>query len=525
MTTTTAKLVRAVSRAYARPLAMPLALAALLAAPAARADWKFVPTLDVRETYTDNIALRPDNEKQGQFVTEITPGFVLRHRGPSLNVNASFQLQYFGMPGRDVDGINRVARNGQANLRARLIDELLYVDAAGSIANQGISPFGQRVDESNNYLAANRAQVTSWRISPYLVHRFGNTANAEMRYTRDEVDAGRVGLGNTQADTLQMSVNSGTAWRTWGWGVQLSEQQVHEEQATDTTIKNASSTLRYRVSPNLNLTTTLGYDQYDYQSLGGATGGRAWNAGFAWAPSPRTSLQATYGRRYYGPSGSLIALHRSRHTVWSINYDDSVTSTRANFLLPAAIDTASMLDRLFTPNYADPAERARAVEQYIRSAGLPASLANNVNFFSNRYSLQRQLRASMAYRESRTSAVFSLYRVRREALSVRTTDSPLLGTSINTVNDDTDQTGVNVNLNYRLSPRTSLNMISDIGRSESLSSGIDSRISSLRFGMRHQLATKLTGVLELRHVKGSLGLANGQSYTENAVTASLSMQL
>lgn len=513
------------SRAYARPLAMPLALVALLAAPAARADWRFVPTLDVRETYTDNVALRPDNEKQGQFVTEITPGFLLRHKGPRLTVNAGFQLQYFGMQERDVEGINRVARNGQADLRAKLIDDLLYVDAAGSISNPGISPFGQLVDASNNYLAANRAQVKAWHVSPYLVHRFGNSANTELRYTRDEVDAGRVGLGNTQGDTLKMSANSGTAFRTWGWGVQLSGQKIHEELATDTNILNASATVRYRVTPHLNLTGTLGYDDYDYQSLGGATSGRAWNAGFAWAPSMRTSLQATLGRRYYGPSRSLTALHRSRHTVWSINYDDSVTSTRANFLLPAAIDTASMLDRLFTPNFADPAERAIAVQQYIRSAGLPASLANNVNFFSNRYSLQKQLRASMAYRESRTSAVVSLYRVRREALSVRTTDSPLLGTSINTINDDTEQTGVNASLNYRLSPRTYLNLISDIGRSESLTSGINSRISSVRFGMRHQLKAKLTGVLELRHIKGSLGLANGQSYTENAVTASLSMQL
>ena len=523
MTITMAKLARAVTRAYACPLAIPMALAALLAAPSARADWKFTPTLELRETYTDNVALRPDNDKQGQFVTEVTPGFMLRHKGPRLDINGNFQLQYFALQNKDVSGTNRTARSGQGNLRAKLIDDLFYVDAGGSISNQGVSPFGPQVFDASNYVATNRAQVTAWRVSPYLVHRFGSIANAELRYSHDEVDAGRVGLGNTKGDTVQMTVNSGAAFRTLGWSVQLSEQQISDKLAADTGIQSANATLRYRVAPTLNLTASVGYDKNDYQSLGGATGGRAWNTGFVWTPSLRTSVQATLGRRYYGPSRTLAAMHRSRYSVWSINYDDSVTSTRANFLLPATIDTAGMLDRLFTPSFADPLERARAVEQYIRSAGLPSALADNVNFFSNRYSLQKQLRASVAYKQGRTSAVYALYRVRREALSVRETDSPLLG--INNFNDDVTQAGFNASLSYRITPRTVLNLVSDIGRSESITTGQRARNSAVRLSLRHQLRSKLAGALELRRVQGNTGFTSGQPYTENAVSASLSMQL
>ena len=218
-------------------------------------------------------------------------------------------------------------------------------------------------------------------------------------------------------------------------------------------------------------------------------------------------------------------MHRSRHSVWSINYDDSVTSTRANFLLPATINTASMLDRLFMPNFADPIERARAVEDYIRSAGLPPSLADNVNFFSNRYSLQKQLRASVAYKQGRTSAVYALYRVQREALSVRETDSALLGTNLNRFNDDVTQAGFNASLSYRVTSRTLLNLMSDIGRSESPTTGQRAPNSAVRLSLRHQLRAKLAGAIELRHVKGGTGFTSGQPYTENAVSASLSMQL
>ena len=523
MTITTVKLSAKVPSTL-RPLILPVALA-LLFAPAARAEaWRFTPTLDLRETYTDNVALREDANRQSQWVTEITPGLRVRMHGPRLVVDGAWQLQYFAMQDKEISGTNRSARSGQGKLQASLIDELLYVDAAAAIAQQGISPFGQLITD-NNYASANRAEVKTWRISPYLVHRFGANANAELRYAHDSVDAGRTGLGNTDGDTLSLSVTSGVAFRRVGWGVVLSEQKIRDSLADDINIKNANLNLRYRAGRTLNLLAGIGYDKYDYNSLGGVNSGKAWNVGAAWTPTLRTSVQGTFGRRYYGPSRSLTALHRSRHTVWSINYDDSVASTRSNFLLPATIDTAAMLDRLFRPTFADPAERARAVDEYISRTGLPPSLADNVNYFSNRYSLQKQLRASMAFRQGRTSAIYSVYKVRREALSIREVDSPLLGSTGSTFNDDTDQAGFNATLNYRLTGRTSLNLVSDMVRSESLTNGFESRSSAVRFSVRHQLRSKLVGALSLRHIEGNTAFLGGRPYTENAVSASLSMQL
>lgn len=523
MTITTRRLAREVARAYARPLALPVALAALLLAPSARADWTFIPTLDLRQTYTDNVALQRDGLAESQLVTEITPGLRLKHKGPRLVMNAAYQLQYFAMQDHDVSGTNRTARRLSADARARLIDDMLFVDANASRGQQNISPFGQ-TNVNNNFASANRTEVSSWRVSPYLVHRFDALANLETRYAHDVVDAGRTGLGNTSGDSLSVRLDSGKAFRTLGWGLQVNGQKIDEEVANDTTIKGANGNLRYILSPKLSLTTSIGYDSYDYQAVAGkATGGKAWNAGFAWTPSGRTSLTATLGRRYYGPSRSLKALHRSRHTAWSIVYDDTVSSTRANFLLPASIDTASLLDDLFRASYPDPAERARAVEAYMLATGLPPSLADNVNYFSNRYSLQKQLRGSVAFKQGRTSATFSVYRMRRDALSIRETDSVILGSSVNAINDNTDQRGFNATWDYRLTGRTQLNLISDITDNESLSTGLKARSSSVRFMARHQLRARMRANVELRHIEGAI--LGGHRYTENALAASLSMQL
>ena len=498
-------------------------MAALLLSPAARADWKFTPTLDLRQSYSDNVGLQPEPFARSQFITTVAPGLLVRHTGPRLVVNGRYEYQYFHMADKDIPGTMRNARVLDADAKARLIDDLLYVDATAAIQQQALSGFGQV--SNNEYSNANKTEVKTWRVSPYLLHRFGSTASTELRYQRDSVDAGRQSLfGASVSDTLSFRLDSGPSFNTVGWGLQLSDQKIDYSETSDSNVKTANAYLRYIVSPKLSLTTGIGYDDFDYESMdGAATSGKAWNAGFIWTPSRRTSLTASVGRRYFGPSRQLKALHRSRYTAWNISYDDAVSTSRDNFLRERAVSTASLLDSFFAAEYPNPVDRARAIEAYIRSAGLPPTVGNDVNYLTNRFSLQKQLRASMAYRQSRTGVAVGLYRVRREALSVQQMDSALLGNAIDTLNENVDQRGANAAVDYRLTARTRLNLVADISRSSSLVNDARGRSTSLSFSARHQIRPRMFGSAELRRVQGSI--LGGQKYTENAVSATLSMQL
>lgn len=572
MTITTAKLARAIARAYGRPLALPLALpltlGALMLAPAARAAgepptstpnaaptagpesmpaWTpnqtlatgpaearpavlppAVPrlltfTFDVRETWSDNVALRPEGAARSSLVTELVPGVRLRHKGPRVVVNGTFDYHYYKMTS-DVPGTRDSSRLLRADGKAALVPDLFYIDGNASVQNQAISAFGQDTN-GNDYATANRSEVRAWRLSPYLVHRFGSFASGEVRYARDAVDSDHTGFGNSTGNTYSARLNSGRRYHDLGWSLAVSRQHIDDEIRNDSTVRTANLNLSYKLSRTFNLLGGIGYDDYDYQSLGGANGGKSWNAGFGWTPGPRTSVQVTTGHRYYGPSRTLTALHRSRHTTWSINYGDTVSTTRANFLIPSAVDTAALLDGLFLPNFPDPDERARAVEAYIRQNNLPPSLSDNINYFSNRYMLQKQLRASMAYRGAKSGAVVSVYKLRRDALSVRETDSVLLGNSLNTLNDNVKQLGIETTLSYRLSARTNLSLIASASDNESLTTGFKYRNNVLRLSGRHQLSAHTYATLELRHLKGNTGSTVASPYAENAVAATLSMQL
>ena len=507
-----------------RVRALPALVAALLAAPQAQAGWTFAPTLQVRETWSDNVLLESEANAKSSFIHEVTPGFRLSHRGPRLVLNSTYQLNYYNIQNDDVRNTNRSSRLLRADGKASVVEQLLYVDATASIQQRAVSPFAQEV-EGGGYITSNRQEVKAWRISPYLVHRFGASATGELRYVRDSVDAGLSGLGNTDGDTLSLNLNSGSNFRTLGWGFAASSQKIQDEVRNDSEIKTANLNLRWRAGRTLTLLANAGYDDYDYDSLGGANSGRAWSTGFQWTPSSRSNVQATVGRRYFGPSRTLSAQHRSRRTVWSINYSDTVSTTRANFLIPSAVDTAALLDGLFLPNFPDPVERARAVEAYIRLNQLPPSLADNINYFSNRYMLQKQLRATMAWRGARSGATVSVFRIRRDALSVRETDSILLGNSLSSINDDVKQAGVDLQLNYRLTPRSTINLLASATDNESLTTGFASRANTVRLNARHQLRPKMFGTIELRHLKGNTSFQVASPYTENALAASLTMQL
>ncbi|QYF95056.1 TIGR03016 family PEP-CTERM system-associated outer membrane protein [Massilia sp. PAMC28688] len=538
MIITTAKPMQRVAGRQGLRLA-PLAFAALLCAsaraqlieqpkPAPEADqpstarWRFIPTLDLRTILTDNVALAPGARAHGQLITEISPGFRANFNTPRIKGYANYNLRMFSELRDRRAGARRNAHSLNANGRAELVNDMIFVDGYAAITQVGISPFGQT---PNGYSSANTADVKTWRISPSMLNRFGNFAVSELRYTKDGVSAARTGLGDTVGDTASVSVRNGRGWQDLGFDLNASNQVIRDKLRNDTHVKTGNFNLNYQLFDTLAITAGRNYDSYDYESLGGANSGNGWNAGFTWTPSRRTSLTVNNGQRYYGPSRVVKAFHRSRRTVWSVTYDDSVTSTRGNFLLPSTVDTAFLLNNLLLPTFPDPLERANAIEEYMRATGLPLSLPDKINFFSNRFSLQKQLRASVAVRGARTNVVLTAFRSRREALSTSVVDSVLQGTSTSNQLDNVDQAGVSTAFNYRLTPLTSLNVRGEVTHNESLTTALKTSTGSLRFGARHRLDRKAHATIELRHVRGNASFTEKIPYTENAITAYLTIQL
>jgi uncharacterized protein (PEP-CTERM system associated) len=519
MTITTAKRIAATL-----PRLAPLAAALMVALPA-HAQWKITPSLSLSETYTDNVALQSDDSKRSQWVTEAMPGITVSGKNSHVQLTARASAAFYKYSDGEPIGTRSNHTDYSAGGRAKVIDDLLYVDASAQGGSRAVSAFGLRDDSGNRYSSDNTTNVASWTISPYLTRRFGNFAVATLRYTHDSTKADDVRFGDSSTNSGLVDLGSGRAWRDLGWNLRYARQDFHTEEFGDTSSKNALAALSYAVNRTLKLTATGGYDSYDYAALGGSsTAGASWSLGFDWKPSARTSIDISAGRHFFGKTGSLAATHRSRHTVWGLTYSDAVTNTREQFTLPQTLDTASLFDSMFALTIPDPVARRQSIEAYLRATGLPSSLTENVNFLSNRYFRQKQLQGTFAYTMRNQSTVLSAYANDRIALSSGAADSGLLGSQMFALNDNVRQLGLNAAYSYRLNALTSANAALNATRSRSRSADVEENQKNLRLAVTHRFGRTFAGVIELRHTRGERGLF-GTDYKENAISATLSAQL
>lgn len=520
MATTTVKMSKRKNHRKALLSAFFPAVTAMLLMPsnAYSADWKFAPSLDLKETYSDNIRLAPPGNEKSDFVTQINPGISLTGTAPRLKVNARYGMQNLIYAEENSRNTTRHQLNAGAN--AELLDDLFFIDAKASISQQNISAFGaQSADNAN--VTDNLTETRTYSLSPYLRHRFGSLAATELRYTHNSVDAGSGGLSSSQADRILFNLNSGTAFKTVGWGLNYNKQNIDYSNRS-IELETYSGNLRYAISPRLSLTASSGYEKNNYLSIGGAPEGSFWSAGFIWAPAERTSITASAGERFYGATYALKATHRTRMTAWSMGYREDITTTRDQFLLPATIDTADFLSQLWTSSIPDPVQRQQIVDAFIRDAKLPVSLSDSINYFTDRVFLQKRLQASAAINGVKNTIVLSMFNTLREAQTAQEMDSALLGTTNLALNNETRQTGANLLWNWRMTPLTSTNMNIGYTKTSSLSTDREDNTKSIRFGLTRKFQPKLNGSLDYRHIQRDSNLSAGD-YRENAITASMHM--
>ncbi len=503
----------------------PLALAALLLSNEARADWRITPTIQLRETYSDNASNQADEQARGSFISEAAPSLTVAGTSPRLKFAGSAEWRKYAYSSDNIPNTRDSDRRYQATAEAIAVKEWLYVDASASRARQAVSAFGPL--PNNSYTANNGTDIRTWSISPYLRHQFGSTASATVRYTRDSVEGGSSsGFGNSLSSSSAFDVISGPAFPDLGWNLHYSHQDMSAQRTGNTTTENSLAGLRYRATSHLSLTSSVGYDDYEYKAtaLAQRTRGRSWSGGFIWQPSTRTRIAATFGRRYFGKTGSFDASYRTAHSVWSLTYADIITTSRQQFLLPAALDTAAMLDGLFARQYPDPVLRQQVVQAYIAQAGLPPVLLDSINYLSNRYMRNKRLQGSATFRGARSTLLFTVFKDRTNALSLQQEDSTLLPSQVSSLNEDTSQLGASANLDYRLSSRASAHATLYAVNIKSLQTGQANGVRQLSMGMSRRFDSKTTGSFDLRHSTGRAGVFDNRDYHENAIVATLSVQ-
>lgn len=505
-----------------RPAALAaLAVLGMQSAPALAADWRFNPTLTLRETYSDNIRLAPTGNEKSSFVTEVMPGFSLSGIGRRSQFQATYQAR--GVTYSNDAGASNLQNYLNARGTAQLVDDLLFVDGTAAINNLSTSPYGPQALDSS-YSLNNRSEIRTYSISPYVRQRYGSLAQAEARYTHQGLSSDTAGFSNYSSDLLNLVVNSGDAFRLVGWDVMASRRHSSYNSLSSVDNDYLNGVVRYRLTDQFSLTGSAGYERYTYQSINDGPKGASWSVGFDWKPSSRTSLTASAGQRFYGNAYSLNGVHRSRYTTWNVSYNEDITTTQQQLVDSGSISTTAFLDQVFSATIADPTARAQAVEAFIRATNLPATLANPNAGLSNRFFLQKRLQGSVAFNTGKSTVLVSVYNTLRRPQTAVSDNVGLFTGGNQLFIDESRQRGVSGLWNLRLTPSTSMNLNARYYRTTSLLSNRTDDNTLVTLGLSHQLSPKTTGTVELRRYQGSYS-QTGTDFRENAISAYLTMRL
>jgi uncharacterized protein (PEP-CTERM system associated) len=475
------------------------------------------PSISISEVFSDNVSLAAAGSARSEWTTRVRPSVTITEFGPRLRFDATYSPELLFRANQGTTDINHFLN---ANGNTELIQRLLYVDVRASITQQNVSLLGPQAD-SNLNTTTNRTSVKTYSISPYLRHSFGYDATGELRLTHDSVHYGSnsANASATTSDRVSALLSSGPSFQLFTWGLSYSKSHTdYAQSGQKIDAENASATGGRLIVPELRLNATVGYEDSGYPTTNGRiVKGTYWSVGPTWTPTPRTNISATLGRRYFGPSKSLHLDHRSRLTVWELDYSENVSNTRSSATATVATPEATLLDALFQSIEPDPVKRQPLVQQ--RLAELGFSLSQPVNFLTDTLFLEKRWRAALGIQGVRNTVLTSFFSSNREALTVGGPASGDFNTS-----QGVKQTGASVTWTSRVTETLAPNLSLGVTRNAFGATSSADRLSYLRFNVTRQFSPKLNGSFSLSRLKNDSNRAGGTSYTENSVSATLGLK-
>lgn len=452
---------------------------------AAVGEWMVKPRISVREIYTDNIELAP-NDRDDQFVTEVIPGVFVRGDGRRFRLDLLFNLDAVLFPSGDFD--NNVYPQLQAAGTAEVIEELLFLDIDSTIS-QTNADNTRRLASDNISQTGNRIDTYTYRVSPFLRNRMGSFAQSELRYTFDEV-INEGDTVNSKAHRGRLQIDSGSRFARLPWELFADVQTVDFDDGATVDLRLAGAKLRYRIRRQFSIFGSSGYEFNDFDTNRNDEKDVFWQAGAAWTPSPRTSFEGGYGERFFGGNFFFNIEHQRRRFVFRAAFEEDVSLTRD-------VELDAQLVRLEDPfgqPIAEPSGNIRV------ATNRPTSVSEVF--------VRKRFDGSLAFRGRRTGVVLEGFHEVREFQETL---------------DDETVIGASADIARRLSRRATLRIGGRWEKTDFRAGAREDTRWEGSVGLAHRIARSLDGLIEYRYTNQDSD-DRDVDFEENRITLSLSVK-
>jgi uncharacterized protein (PEP-CTERM system associated) len=454
--------------------------------PALAGDWTVTRHMAVRETYTDNLNLAHSNEKS-DLVTEADPGISVRGRGRRLQANLDYNMQAILIRRQNAPDVNHQL---QANATAELVKDRAFLDAKALIYQSNITNTGRQAT-SNISVTGNTTTTYTYSISPHVQQRLGDVAVARGRYTFDQViNSGS--SANSFSNRFDAELASGSDFTRLLWSAAYNRQYVNNQNTPqgNTRFETMEGTLRYLLTRHFSVFANGGRENNHFQSVENAIDGPFWRVGATWRPSRHTSVEGSYGKRFFGHVESFDIRHQMRRFVLESSYDESVTTVREYQLQQVLVP----LTDAFGNPIVDPL------------SGVEIEIPIDQPTLTDEVVVSKLFQGSTTFQGRRTGVTLRGYHERRQYQSTGENEKVI---------------GALARANRQLSPHTTLGAL--VNRQKiyyRTGDRVDTRWQGTTY-LQHQFGVSLYGRLQYRYTKNNSNISTDE-YHENRVTALVS---
>ncbi|MCP4995977.1 MAG: TIGR03016 family PEP-CTERM system-associated outer membrane protein [Gammaproteobacteria bacterium] len=423
------------------------------------AEWTRSAGVTTSAVYTDNVGLDGGSE-ESDLIPTIAPHWSIKGKG----AGATFEM-IGSSELKDVGGGNQTNNlSYQTNADAELIERIFFVDATATATQNAINPLSKSgSDNLSESSGTNTTTTYAVKISPYVKGRIKRFANFEARYNYSYVTSDEIDDGDTRSGQLAVSLNSGNEFGKLTWGVNGSQRTTNSQSGSSSDNSSLTTNLGYQLNRVWRVTGRFGKEWTDFTS-DGDTGGINWELGAVWTPSPRTSLDVGYGRRYSGTSGHLDFSHRSRRSVITASYSQEITDTHG------LLSNQVIYDPL--DPFGEPPIHFTGDMILLSDGTILRPITDNAQFLNDRFSLSYTLKGKRttlsvdgdySMQTSQDASESSSYgvgvRVDRTLSGLLSADAGLSWDTQKQADDsETDLWRLNLGLNQKLGKKTSLRL-------------------------------------------------------------------
>ena len=462
-----------------------------------------LPTFNASAQLID-VHSRSGASQPAELAISLGPGLQLSKQSGRVRGSLSYQL--LGTVYSRRSDLNTFENSLSASARAEAVPGWMFVDARANVSKQNVAALGRLTAADSLAGNSNRKEVLNLQVSPYVRGELAGLADYEMRLTGGVNEVRAASAGDYTVVGASLSLASPRRGALLGWGVVASQDRSDFKGGRTTDNGRYAVSVTATPDPDLTLIARAGQESTTVVSIESRSFDN-WGGGLRWTPTPRTLVDISADKRYFGDGYQVTVEQRFRRSVFRLS------GTRDASANAEPLTLLQLRMRQYQSVEPDPQQRFVRVLQLMASTGELAR-ANEIvgsSFATSAVTLQRRNELAYSYVMPRSTLT-----LRATSGSFEILDSVVAQSGFGRIS----QRALEASVAHRLTPTTNATLLG-LYQHNSAQNQVSSDLKSVSLNV-----TSIVSRNTLASVGARLGVYSGgsDSNRETALTGSLNLR-